>query len=96
MPVYVVFLREKPIHDPAEMDRYLSSGRERPLDPKMKPLVVYGALESLEGAPPDGVAMLEFPTLEDAKNWYYSPEYQAAAKHRRNAAEYRAFIIQGL
>jgi uncharacterized protein (DUF1330 family) len=96
MPAYVIFLREKPIHNQAEMDIYTKGSRERPRDPKLKPLAVYGALEALEGTLPDGVVILEFPTVEDAKTWYYSPEYQAAAKHRQNAAEYRGIIVQGL
>ena len=96
MPAYVIFLREKPVHNQAEMDIYTRGSRERPIDPKLKPLTVYGALEGIEGTPPDGVVILEFPTVEDAKNWYYSPAYQAAAVHRRNGAEYRAVIVQGM
>lgn len=96
MPAYVVFLRETPVHNQAEMDIYLRGGRERPRDPKMKPLTVYGAQEAIEGQAPDGVVILEFPTLQDAKDWYYSPAYQEAAAHRRAAAEYRAVIVQGL
>ena len=95
MPAYVIFLREKPIHNQAEMDIYTRTGRERPRDPKLKPLAVYGALETIEGEPADGVVILEFPTVEDARNWYYSPEYQAAAEHRRKGAEYRGMIVQG-
>lgn len=96
MPAYVIFLREKPVHNQAEMDIYVKGMRERPMDPKLKPLAAYGALEAIEGEAADGVVILEFPTLEDARTWYYSPEYQAAAKHRRNGAEYRGMIVQGL
>jgi uncharacterized protein (DUF1330 family) len=96
MPAYVIFLREKPIHDQAEMDIYTRGGAERPRDPKLKPLALYGAHETIEGAAADGAVILEFPTIEDARAWYYSPEYQEAAKHRRNAAEYRGMIVQGL
>ncbi len=53
-------------------------------------------MEALEGSLPDGAVILEFPTFEDARNWYYSPAYQAAAVHRKKGAEYRAFIVQGL
>jgi uncharacterized protein (DUF1330 family) len=95
MPAYVIFLREKPIHNQAEIDIYTNSGRERPVDPKLKPLVVYGAMQAIEGEPADGVVILEFPTMDDAKNWYYSPAYQAAAVHRRNGAEYRGMIVEG-
>jgi uncharacterized protein (DUF1330 family) len=80
------------------MDKYRNRNRGAPPDPKLqlKPLVVYGALEPLEGKAPDGIVMLEFPTVEAAKAWYNSPEYQAAVPHRLKAADYRAVIVQGL
>jgi uncharacterized protein (DUF1330 family) len=95
MPAYVLFIRESAIRDQSEMDLYRRLGREVPPDPKLKPLVVYGAMEALEGELPDGVVVLEFPTLDDAKAWYHSPGYQAILQHRRKGAEYRGFIVQG-
>jgi uncharacterized protein (DUF1330 family) len=96
MPAYVLFVRESEIRDQSQMDIYQRLAREVPLDPKLKPLVVYGAMEALEGEPPNGVVILEFPTVEDAKAWYHSPAYQAVLQHRRNGAEYRGFVVQGL
>ena len=96
MPAYVIFTRESAIRDQSEMEIYSRMNREGPPDPKLIPLVVYGALESLEGNAPDGVVMLQFPTVEDARAWYYSPAYQAAIAHRKQAADYRAFIVEGL
>ena len=96
MPAYVIFTRESAIRDQSEMEIYSRMNREGPPDPKLTPLVVYGALESLEGDAPDGVVMLQFPTVEDARAWYYSPAYQAAIAHRKKAADYRAFIVEGL
>jgi uncharacterized protein (DUF1330 family) len=95
MPAYVLFIREAAIHNQSEMDIYRGMNREKPPDPKLTALVVYGAIEALEGTAPDGLVMLQFPTLEDAKTWYNSPAYQAAIPHRRKAADYRAFIVQG-
>jgi uncharacterized protein (DUF1330 family) len=96
MPVYMLFIREGAIRDQSEMDQYSRMNRQSPPDPKLKPLVVYGAIESVEGAAPDGMVMLQFPTVEDAKAWYNSPGYQAAIPHRMKGADYRAFIVQGL
>jgi uncharacterized protein (DUF1330 family) len=96
MSAYVLFIRESAIRDQAEMDIYRGSNRDRPPNPTLTPLVVYGSMESLEGQMPDGVVLLKFPTVEDARAWYYSPEYQAAAEHRKKAADYRAFIVAGL
>lgn len=95
MAAYVIVIREEPVHAPEQMAEYARKGANNPRDPKMKPLTVYGALTALEGDPPDGIAMLEFPTVEDAKAWYYSDAYQDASQHRRAAAKYRAVIVEG-
>jgi uncharacterized protein (DUF1330 family) len=96
MTVYMLFVREEPVRDPAELAEYQRKTRENRGDFKLKPLAVYGAIEAVEGNAPDGMVMLEFPTAEDAKAWYNSPGYQAAMPHRLKAADYRAFIVQGL
>jgi uncharacterized protein (DUF1330 family) len=38
----------------------------------------------------------EFPTVEAAKAWYFSPAYQEAAQHRTKGASYRGFIVAGV
>jgi len=96
MPAYVLFIRDGAIRNQSEMDVYHRMNRETPPDPKLTPLVVYGTIEALEGAAPDGMVMVRFPTVEDAKAWYNSPGYQAALLHRKKGADYRAFIVQGL
>jgi uncharacterized protein (DUF1330 family) len=40
--------------------------------------------------------MLEFDSVEAAKEWYYSDAYQAAAKVRQAAADCNGIIIAGL
>jgi uncharacterized protein (DUF1330 family) len=94
--VYVLVIREGAVRDQSAIDTYQRMNRENPRDPKLTPLVVYGAIEALEGAAPDGVVMLQFPTVEDARAWYNSPGYQAAIPHRKKGADYRAFIVKGL
>jgi uncharacterized protein (DUF1330 family) len=99
MPAYMIFLREEPIRDSAEMAEYGRLNREHAQESitafQLKPLVVYGALEAVEGRPPDGAIVLEFPSVADAKAWYNSPAYQKALPHRLKAANYRAFIVEG-
>ncbi len=41
------------------------------------------------------VALLEFPSIEQAKAFYYSPEYQAVAQYRWVAAKSELFLLQG-
>jgi uncharacterized protein (DUF1330 family) len=96
MPVYMIFTRESPVRDAAEMAEYSRKNRQNSGDFKMTPLAVYGAIEAIEGPAPDGIVLLQFPTVEDAKAWYDSPGYQDALPHRLRGADYRAIIIQGL
>jgi len=94
MACYMVFIREGEIVDAEAMAKYRSGGGAGP-NVGMKPLVVYGQLETVEGEPADGMVILEFPDREAAKTWYYSEEYQAKAQFRIAAAPYRAFIVDG-
>jgi uncharacterized protein (DUF1330 family) len=96
MPAYVLCIREDAVRDPTEMATYTRMNRESPRDPKLQPLVLYGATEALEGEAPDGIVVLQFPTIEDARSWYNSPHYQASIPHRKKGADYRVMIVQGL
>ncbi|WP_428312775.1 DUF1330 domain-containing protein [Hydrocarboniphaga sp.] len=95
MTAYLIFIREGAIVDQAAMDRYRGSNRTTPPLPRPAPLVVYGSIEALEGEAPDGVVVLQFASVEDAKAWYQSPAYQRAIPHRQQAADYRVFIVTG-
>jgi uncharacterized protein (DUF1330 family) len=55
-----------------------------------------GNFESLEGPAPQGVVMLEFPTMQDCKDWYHSPAYQEAIKHRFLGANCRVVLVEGV
>ena len=95
MVAYIVFLREGPVYNPEEMQVYLRKTTENPPDPRLTPLAVYGAQTPVEGDPPEGVVILQFDSVEDAKDWYYGPEYQDRAPHRLAAADYRTVIVEG-
>jgi len=96
MPVYVMILRESPLKEPARYEAYQQKTLAMHGAFALKPLVVHGGPEALEGGnAPDSVVMLEFPSIEEAKAWYNSPEYQAALPDRLAAADYRSFIVEG-
>ncbi|MCB2076298.1 MAG: DUF1330 domain-containing protein [Novosphingobium sp.] len=98
MAAYMVFIREGEVVDPEAMAQYQAGNRGAPPSPDMKPLVVYGEMEIVEGEGPDGMGMviLEFPDKQAAKDWYYSDSYQERAKLRLKGAPYRSFIVEGL
>ena len=77
------------------MRKYQRKNREERPAISLEPLVAYGAVETLEGEAPDGVVMLRFESVEDARAWYESPAYQAALPHRLKSADWRAFIVKG-
>lgn len=94
MPAYAIFIREGEIVDHQAMAAYQSGNRSgAPAD--MRPLVVYGAMEALEGAAPDGLVILEFADMAAAREWYHG-DYYERAKLRQKAAPYRAFLVEGL
>ncbi len=59
-------------------------------------LIRGGEMESVEGeALPPRTVVLEFPSVEDAKTWYNSPEYQAIIGLRLAASTGHAQIVAG-
>lgn len=96
MAAYVIFIREGAVVDAEALQRYRSSKGSNPAEFGLTPLVVYGDLETVEGKAADGVVVLQFPSMEQAKAWYYSPGYQAAMEHRKKAADYRVIFVEGI
>ena len=95
MPAFIVFLKEK-TRDQATLDIY-SAGAPKSLDGHaLTPRVVYGAIEVLEGPEIEGAVIFEFPDMAAARNWYYSPAYQEVVQLRFKAADYSAFILEGV
>ena len=94
MPAYIIFTREK-LRDAGAIEDYTKATKGTNTGHNLKPLVAHGRFEVKEGAAVEGVVMLEFPTFEEAKAWYESPGYQAAAQHRFKGADYRVVIVEG-
>ncbi|WP_454774817.1 DUF1330 domain-containing protein [Janthinobacterium tructae] len=94
MTAYVIFIREKTL-DQREMDIYAEKVPGTLPSIPIEILAAYGRLEVFEGETPEGVVLFSFPTVEDAKTWYYSVAYQSAAAHRHAGARYRGFVVEG-
>lgn len=95
MSAYVVMIREH-TKDQGEMDVYASLAPLAREGHAVTPIVRYGALNILEGEPFEGCLIHRFPTKGAALDWYHSPQYQEAVKHRHKGAIYRVFIVEGL
>ena len=55
-----------------------------------------GRTETLEGPPGRGrVVIIEFPSFEQARAFYHSPEYQEARKLREHAGEAQFVLVEG-
>jgi uncharacterized protein (DUF1330 family) len=56
-----------------------------------------GRAERLEGsASVNRIVVLEFPSYEQAKGWYDSPEYQAAALIRQGCSSGDLILVEGV
>jgi uncharacterized protein (DUF1330 family) len=95
MNAYVVFTRERTT-DEAELKIYAEKAGAAREGHAMTPLVHYGRIDMLEGAPVEGCVILSFPTMAEAHGWYDSPAYQDALQHRLKGSDYRVFIVEGL
>ena len=95
MPAFAIFIREA-TNNPAELEAYTPKAVASLAGHPLKILAAYGRQEVLEGPNMEGVVLVEFPTLEAAKEWYESPAYREAREHRFRGATYRAVIVEGV
>jgi uncharacterized protein (DUF1330 family) len=72
MPAYVIFIRERTL-DQSELDAYAKAARPSLEGSPVIFLAAYDRQVVLEGPAPEGVAIAEFPSLEEAKQWYEAP-----------------------
>jgi uncharacterized protein (DUF1330 family) len=95
MTAYAIFIQER-CRDAAELQTYVELLRPLLGTSGATVLAAHGSLDVLEGAALEGAVVLSFPTMEAARTFYDSPEYQVAVKHRFLGADYRSFIIGGV
>ena len=85
------------IHDPEEYKSYIKGFRAMFGGYKGEVLVVEEAPQVLEGEwPYTRTAIIRFEDEAEAKRWYNSPEYKAAAKHRFTSATTNLILARGL
>jgi uncharacterized protein (DUF1330 family) len=91
---YVIFTED--IHDQAQIDAYAQQAVPTILQAGGKILVVDDAPEQIEGSwHGTRTVVVEFESVEAARNWYTSAEYQEVAPQRHAAADNKAAIVAG-
>jgi uncharacterized protein (DUF1330 family) len=95
MTAYAIFIREETL-DPAEMELYAAKATSGAENFSLEVLAAYGGHEVVEGPEVEGVVIIAFPTMEEAKRWYNGPAYQEAVQHRFKGARYHGIFVNGL
>lgn len=56
-----------------------------------------GATETKEGGwSPPRIVVLEFPSMDQARKWYHSPEYSAPLAMRLKSASTKLILVEGV
>lgn len=95
MPAYIIFTREHTT-DAEQMAQYAEKAPLANQGHDLTALAFYGQYEVLEGSDIEGAVLVRFPDMAAARQWYNSPAYQNAMKHRQKGANYRVLLIDGL
>jgi uncharacterized protein (DUF1330 family) len=91
---YVIFTED--IHDQAEIDAYAQQAIPTILAAGGQLVVVDDAPEQIEGSwHGKRTVILEFESVEAARDWYQSADYQQHAGRRHAAADSNAAILAG-
>jgi uncharacterized protein (DUF1330 family) len=95
MPAYVIV--EIEVHDPEVYENYRSLASASIVAYGGKFIARGGATECFEGdSTPGRIVVLEFPSLERARQWWASPEYSDAKAIRMSAAQTRMIATEGV
>lgn len=95
MSAYVVV--QVKVHNPTAYEEYKKGVPATLALYDGKFLVRGGKIETLEGDwMPERFVILEFPTVERAKEWYASPEYTAILGIRHQNSDGQIIVVQGV
>ena len=88
---------ESKVTDPAAYDNYKSLAAAAIAQYGGRYLVRGGQAEILEGpwSAPQRLVIVEFDSVELAKQFYDSPEYRAAREARAGAADMNMLVVEG-
>ena len=91
---YVIFTEV--IHDQDRFQAYIQKALPTILQAGGRPVIVQDDPEVIEGTwHGTRTVVLEFDSVEAARNWYRSPDYQAIVGERQACTESNAAIVGG-
>ncbi|MFH1339321.1 MAG: DUF1330 domain-containing protein [Candidatus Omnitrophota bacterium] len=95
MSAYVILNID--VKDPNGYEEYKKKGASTILAYGGKPLVRGENIEVVEGNwRPRRLVIIEFESMEKARRWWNSPEYNAAKKLRQKSADTDVIFVEGL
>ncbi len=94
MAAYVIV--DMTVTDPVRIEEYRKLAGAAVVAYGGRFVVRGGKIEALEGDwNPQRIVVLEFPSVEQARKWWSSPEYRAACEIRNRAARTRMILVEG-
>jgi uncharacterized protein (DUF1330 family) len=94
MSAYVIV--EIDVHDPVDYEEYKTQAHATVVAKGGKYIVRGGKTEVLEGDwQPKRIVVLEFPSMEQAKEWYDCEEYRGPRKIRHRTAKTNMILVEG-
>ena len=85
------------VNDPVQYEEYKRLAAPTVAAHGGKYIVRGGAAETLDGDwVPERVVVLEFPSAEQARQWWSSDAYEAAKVIRHSSAESRLILVEGV
>jgi len=92
----VYFIAENEVTDPEGYRTQYLPTAQKLLKEHGARYLAQGKATQFAGDPPKGrVVILEWDSMEQARGWFESPEYQATRKIGEQFAKYRNFAIEG-
>ncbi|HYC25539.1 MAG TPA: DUF1330 domain-containing protein [Roseiarcus sp.] len=84
------------IHNPEAYAQYAQAATEAIKKHGGRPLVRGGAYEAMEGQARARNVVLEFDSMEAARNFYHSQDYERAKAMRAYAATVEYVVVEGV
>lgn len=83
------------VSDPDAYARYAAAASEAIKKYGGRPLVRGGRHQAVEGEARARNVVIEFDSFDRALEYFHSPEYQAAKRHRENAGVGEFVVVEG-